>query len=47
MQAHTRSIFALFDGKRRYVIPLFQRQYVWTKDRQWHPLWEDIPSCSG
>ena len=42
MQAHTRSIFALFDGKRRYVIPLFQRQYVWTKDRQWHPLWEDI-----
>ena len=42
MQAHTRSIFALFDGKRRYVIPLFQRQYVWTKDRQWHPLWEDV-----
>jgi hypothetical protein len=42
MQAHTRSIFALFDGKRRYVIPLFQRQYVWTKDRQWNPLWEDV-----
>lgn len=42
MQAHPRSIFALFDGKRRYIIPLFQRQYVWTKDRQWNPLWEDI-----
>ena len=42
MQAHTRSVFALFDGKRRYIIPLFQRQYVWTKERQWHPLWEDI-----
>jgi hypothetical protein len=42
MQAHTRSIFALFDGKRRYVIPLFQRQYVWTEERQWLPLWDDI-----
>ena len=42
MQAHPRSIFALFDGKRRYIIPLFQRQYVWNKERQWHPLWRDI-----
>ena len=42
MQAHPRSIFGVFDGKRRYVIPLFQRQYVWDKERQWELLWEDI-----
>jgi hypothetical protein len=44
MKAHARSVFHLFDGKRRYLIPLFQRQYVWTQARQWEPLWEDIAS---
>jgi hypothetical protein len=42
MQAYKRTIFALFDGKRRYVIPLFQRQYVWGRERQWQPLWDDL-----
>lgn len=42
MHAYKRTIFALFDGKRRYVIPLFQRQYVWGRDRQWQPLWDDV-----
>lgn len=37
MQAHPRSIFALSDGKRRYIILLFQRQYVRNKERQWQP----------
>jgi uncharacterized protein with ParB-like and HNH nuclease domain len=36
------SVFELFDKTRRYVVPLYQRQYVWTKDGQWEPLWEDI-----
>ena len=42
MKPHTRSIFDLFDGKRRYEVPLFQRQYVWKLDEHWEPLWEDI-----
>lgn len=42
MQARSRSIFDVFDCKRRYVVPLFQRQYVWSKELQWEPLWEDI-----
>lgn len=42
MKAYTRSIFDLFDGKRRYIVPLFQRQYVWTQEKQWEPLWDDI-----
>jgi hypothetical protein len=32
----------LFERPRRYLIPLFQRGYVWTKEDQWAPLWEDI-----
>jgi hypothetical protein len=26
----------------RLVVPLFQRPYVWNKEDQWEPLWEDI-----
>ena len=26
----------------RLEVPLFQRQYVWSRDTQWEPLWEDI-----
>lgn len=32
----------LFDKSRRYLIPLFQRGYVWTREAQWEPLWQDI-----
>ncbi len=42
MQAHTKSIFDLFEQTRRYVVPLFQRQYVWSAERQLEPLWEDV-----
>jgi uncharacterized protein with ParB-like and HNH nuclease domain len=42
VKPHTRSIFDLFDGKRRYEVPLFQRQYVWKLDEHWEPLWDDI-----
>jgi uncharacterized protein with ParB-like and HNH nuclease domain len=42
MKPYSRSIFDLFDGKRRYEVPLFQRQYVWKLEDHWEPLWEDI-----
>ena len=42
MKPYSRSIFDLFDGKRRYEVPLFQRQYVWNLEDHWEPLWEDI-----
>ncbi|MGI5397754.1 DUF262 domain-containing protein [Streptomyces sp. CA-251251] len=32
----------LFGPDRRLVVPVFQRPYVWTEDRNWRPLWEDI-----
>lgn len=42
MKPYTRSIIGLFDGKRRYLIPLYQRQYSWRDDPQISLLWEDI-----
>ena len=44
MQARSRTIFDVFDSKKRYLVPLFQRQYVWSLEAQWEPLWEDIGS---
>ena len=42
MKPYTRSIIELFDGKKRYLIPLYQRQYAWKVKPQLELLWEDI-----
>jgi len=36
------TIHDLFQKERRYVVPLYQRAYVWNEEGQWEPLWEDI-----
>ena len=36
------SVYELFERNRRYVVPLFQRPYVWDEENQWAPLWEDV-----
>jgi hypothetical protein len=42
MKSESVNPLDLFDKPVRYVVPLFQRPYVWEKERQWRPLWEDI-----
>lgn len=42
MKPYTRSIVELFDGKKRYLIPLYQRRYAWKVSPQLELLWEDI-----
>ena len=42
MRADTLTIKALFQKDVRYVVPTFQRPYVWNQDDQWEALWEDI-----
>lgn len=42
MDAHAVSLLAIFEKKMRLEVPLFQRQYVWSREQQWEPLWEDI-----
>lgn len=42
MDVHKSSLLAVFDAKQRLEVPLFQRQYVWSEEQQWLPLWEDI-----
>src|SRR5690349_2466130 len=42
MQANPRSLDALFNSQLRYVVPMFQRVYVWQENPQWTTLWEDV-----
>ena len=42
MQANTHSPAGIFGNNIRYVVPLFQRPYVWKRVDQWEPLWDDV-----
>lgn len=32
----------IFYNPQRLLVPLFQRPYVWNRERQWEPLWQDV-----
>lgn len=42
METFKRTPLQLFNLPQHFVIPLFQRPYVWREDEQWEPLWKDI-----
>ena len=42
MNADTLTLKAMFQKDVRYVIPTFQRPYVWNEDDQWEPFWNDV-----
>ncbi|MCI5194620.1 MAG: DUF262 domain-containing protein [Candidatus Electrothrix sp. AW5] len=42
METQKPLLEGLLNKQIRYVVPVFQRHYVWTEEYQWKPLWEDI-----
>lgn len=42
MDVRPTTIIKLFEPTHRYIVPMFQRHYVWSRDDQWRPLWDDI-----
>lgn len=42
MKADALNPRELFDGKTHFMIPSYQRPYVWNEEDQWAPLWDDI-----
>ena len=46
MDVNIVNLQKLFAQPVRYVIPLFQRPYVWNQDNQWEPLWEDVQNTA-
>jgi len=33
---------AAFQDGKQYLVPSYQRNYVWTQEGQWEPLWDDV-----
>ncbi|WZH53392.1 MAG: DUF262 domain-containing protein [Nocardioides alkalitolerans] len=42
METFKRTPLQLFNLPQHFVIPLFQRPYVWKEGEQWEPLWKDV-----
>ncbi|WP_232715220.1 GmrSD restriction endonuclease domain-containing protein [Gordonia metallireducens] len=42
MKAEAKLVRELFEGEQCLVVPVFQRPYVWTRTKNWEPLWADI-----
>lgn len=42
VETYKRTPQQLFNMPQHFVIPLFQRPYVWKEEEQWAPLWKDI-----
>jgi len=42
MKPEKMTVLEVFQRERRLCVPLFQRAYVWEREKQWEPLWEDI-----
>jgi uncharacterized protein DUF262/uncharacterized protein DUF1524 len=42
VKADTLDLATIFGKTVRYNVPLFQRPYVWKREEQWEPLWEDV-----
>lgn len=42
MRPDKKAVTDLFAERSQYLIPLFQRGYVWTLNEQVQPLWEDL-----
>ena len=46
MQPSYISVMNVFTQQTRYTVPLFQRPYVWNKEDQWEPLWDDVRAAA-
>lgn len=42
MKSDDITIQQLFQDRRQYMVPFYQRTYVWTRTGQWEQLWDDI-----
>ncbi|QGT05891.1 DUF262 domain-containing protein [Burkholderia pseudomallei] len=42
MDSRTFTIQQVFQDRRQYRVPFYQRPYVWNREDQWGRLWEDV-----
>jgi len=44
MHSEELTVRKLFQDRRQFMVPFYQRHYVWTQENQWEQLWVDIKS---
>lgn len=42
MKSESLTVQQIYQERRQYRVPFYQRPYVWNRDDQWGRLWEDI-----
>ncbi len=42
VETQTTAVSLAFPDGKQYVIPSYQRNYVWNREDQWEPLWDDL-----
>jgi Protein of unknown function DUF262/Protein of unknown function (DUF1524) len=42
VQPSRQTVHQVFDISRRLVVPLYQRAYIWEKEKHWEPFFQDI-----
>lgn len=42
MKAGPIEIGRLLQNRQRFCVPIYQRHYVWTRQKQWEPFWNDV-----
>lgn len=42
MEVQPTTVRLAFPDGKQYAIPSYQRNYVWTREGQWAPLWDDL-----
>ncbi|WP_433803396.1 DUF262 domain-containing protein [Actinomycetospora sp. CA-084318] len=41
-QPSTQTVYDLFNGRIQFIVPVYQRPYVWKQEENWAPLWDDV-----
>lgn len=42
MKAGPVTVRQLLENRQRFCVPIYQRHYVWSRDKQWEPFWNDV-----
>ena len=46
METQITNVIQAFPNSKQYAIPSYQRNYVWTREGQWEPLWDDVKTIA-
>lgn len=47
LEPRKHTLAELFEGQLVYVVPSYQRLYVWNSEGQWEPLWSDVEDIAN